>query len=305
MSKPLVTICLITYNHGKYIAQALDSIFQQDVDFQWELNIADDCSTDDTRSIISDYYAKYPTIINLIFQQKNVGPAKNWRDLLLSANGKYIAYIEGDDYWADKTKLKKQINFLENNSDFSICFHDVKSIDLENQDCGDIYALSEMPIVTSVEDLARRNYIPSPSVVVRNLPIIRNLPPWFDEIPMGDWPFYLIIAEFGKIGFIKEKLAVYRIHSSGSWSGSSFITNNQKNIKARGLLDKYFGFRYHSHFFNLEDFYNNEKLVMNYYLEIRNLNGYFNSVFKLIPFRRSLKKTWGYYLLLVRRYFLT
>ena len=122
--KPLLSVCLITYNHVKYIEQAIEGVMLQQVNFPWELIIADDCSTDGTREIVLRYQKKYPEIIKLILQEKNTGPTQNFMDLITYPSSKYIAYFEGDDYWTDPLKLQKQVDFLEANEDYSICFHE-------------------------------------------------------------------------------------------------------------------------------------------------------------------------------------
>ena len=123
MESSLLSVRLITYNHEKYIRQAIDSILAQKVNFTWDIVIADDFSTDSTRSILIEYEKKYPNLIKLILQKENVGPARNFVDLISFKTSSYIAYIEGDDYWTDSLKLQKQVDFLEKNIDYSICFH--------------------------------------------------------------------------------------------------------------------------------------------------------------------------------------
>ena len=93
-------------------------MIRQKVNFTWELIIADDYSTDGTREIIIEYEKKYPDFIKLLFQNDNVGPMKNFIDLISTPQSKYIAYLEGDDYWTDQTKLSFQYNFLENNPEY-------------------------------------------------------------------------------------------------------------------------------------------------------------------------------------------
>src|SRR5436190_151063 len=117
---PKVTTCLITYNHIKYIVQAIESVLVQKTDFPIEIVIADDFSTDGTREIIQKYQRKYPEIIRPILQPKNVGPAVNSIDLFKAARGDYIAYLDCDDFWTDENKLQKQFNFLDQHPDFAI-----------------------------------------------------------------------------------------------------------------------------------------------------------------------------------------
>ena len=112
MEAPLLSVCLITYNHNKYIREAIESILMQKVNFTWELIIADDFSTDGTREIVLEYKEKYPDFIKLILQEKNVGATRNWIDLIIAPKSKYIAYFEGDDYWTNPYKLQKQRDFI-------------------------------------------------------------------------------------------------------------------------------------------------------------------------------------------------
>src|SRR6187402_2860382 len=120
---PLVSVCLITYNHKEYIVQAIESVLMQKTSFGWELIVADDYSTDGTRDILLEYQKQYPELITLILQEHNVGPAKNWMTLMEKPRTKYIAYFEGDDYWTDPLKLQKQVNVLEKNDELAIAAH--------------------------------------------------------------------------------------------------------------------------------------------------------------------------------------
>ena len=116
--RPLVSVGVMTYNHARYIAEALDSVVMQEVNFKYEIVIAEDCSTDGTRDIVVEYQKKYPDVIRLILQEKNVGMKENSNILRRSCRGIYRANLEGDDYWIDPCKLQKQVDFLENNKDY-------------------------------------------------------------------------------------------------------------------------------------------------------------------------------------------
>lgn len=120
---PLVSICCITYNHAPYIRKCLDGFLMQKVDFPFEIIIGEDCSTDNTRRICEEYADKNPDIINLLPSECNLGAVENERRVMQTAKGKYIAFCEGDDYWTDPLKLQKQVDFLESNSDYTVCFH--------------------------------------------------------------------------------------------------------------------------------------------------------------------------------------
>lgn len=120
----LVTVALIAYNQEKYIAQAVNGILSQQVDFEYEILIGDDHSTDGTTEILRNFQEQFPDKIRLFVREKNVGASKNLYLLFAAASGKYIAAIEGDDYWCDEHKLRSQVEFLENHPEFIGCCGD-------------------------------------------------------------------------------------------------------------------------------------------------------------------------------------
>lgn len=121
-----------TYNHEKYIARAIDSILVQRCEYQVQILISDDCSTDKTGQIVSEMEDRYPEIIKVLRHSRNMGMHDNLNKLLLAARSKYVAKLEGDDYWTDERKLQKQISFLDENDDFVACAHNVHIVD-ENE----------------------------------------------------------------------------------------------------------------------------------------------------------------------------
>lgn len=135
MKAPLVSICCLTYNHAPFIKKCLDGFLMQETNFPIEILIHDDCSTDGTIEIIEDYTAKYPELIFPLYEEENQysrgGAGKmdlyNYR----RARGKYIAYCEGDDYWTYSLKLQKQVDFMEANPEYSVCWHRSKQFFVE------------------------------------------------------------------------------------------------------------------------------------------------------------------------------
>lgn len=210
MSAPLLSVCLLTYNHVKYIREAIDGVLMQKTNFSWELIIADDFSTDGTREIVLEYKEKYPDLIKLILQEKNVGSAKNFIDLISAPTSKYIAYFEGDDYWTDPYKLQKQVDFLEEHQDYglvymkAICFH---------QETGRTSKTIGGP-ATTFNQLIINNEIPTLTVCFRNDILIlynETVQPEARNWLMGDYPMWLYFALKAKIYFINETSCVYRI----------------------------------------------------------------------------------------------
>ena len=120
MGKPLLSVSMITYNHEKYLEKAIDSILEQQTNFEYEIVIGDDHSTDNTIDIIKQYVAKYPDKIRPIYRKENVGVKVNFSDTIFRCQGKYVAILEGDDYWTDSLKLQKQVDFLESHPTYSL-----------------------------------------------------------------------------------------------------------------------------------------------------------------------------------------
>lgn len=227
ISEPLVSVCLITYNHCQFIKQAIDGVLMQKVNFDWEFIIADDYSTDGTRDIIKEYAKKFPSLIRLILQEKNVGAGKNWMDLMASPKGKYVAYLEGDDYWTHQDKLQIQLDILEKNLNCILSFH--KTI-IYHQHINYYEVQSNIPhnykIYTSY-DLMKENFINSSSIMFKNG--IINIPSSFLNYPVGDYPFYIILSLYGKIHYTDKCMSVYRV-GCGSWTQRPIIERSKKII---------------------------------------------------------------------------
>ncbi len=119
MDELMVSVIILTYNHEKYIAQAIESVLSQKADFRFEILISDDASADGTADIVREYGERYPDIIRTFIREKNLGPTRNGYETLVQARGKYLASCEGDDYWTDPQKLQKQVDFLEANPEFA------------------------------------------------------------------------------------------------------------------------------------------------------------------------------------------
>jgi hypothetical protein len=221
---PLVSVFMITYQHAPYIREALDSVLMQQVEFPYEICLGEDGSADGTREICLDYARRYPELIRLFLRDRANPPRSKYTapfmhngvETLRSCRGKYVAFLEGDDYWTDPLKLQKQVACLKQNQDSSVCFHPVK-IWREGQLVDDYITKPPESSVSSILDLTQRNYMHTTSVMIRN---------WVDQsdlellrlTPLGDWPLWLRVARHGRIRMLPECMAVYRVHAKGVWS---------------------------------------------------------------------------------------
>lgn len=217
-----VSVVMMTYNHERFIAQAVNSVLLQDVDFEYELLIGEDCSSDRTREILIEMQGNAPDKIRLFLNDVNIGMFHNLNQLLGECKGEYIALLEGDDYWSSPLKLKKQVDFLDRHPGFSICFHNVISNYEDGSHSDVLYCSEDQKGESSLADLMVSDFIPTCSVMYRK-GVIRELPDWCLGLPMCDWPLLILNAKYGKIGYIKETMAVYRIHAGGVWSANQYI----------------------------------------------------------------------------------
>lgn len=117
-NEPMVSVALVTYKHEAYIREALDSILMQQVDFSYEIVAGDDCSPDGTQGILREYAGRYPDRFTLLLREKNLGATANSYDIKCHCKGRYIAQLEGDDFWTDPLKLQKQVDFLESHPEY-------------------------------------------------------------------------------------------------------------------------------------------------------------------------------------------
>jgi len=230
-----VSVAIITYNHENYIAQALRSALSQKVNFDYEIVIGEDCSTDNTREIIIDFQKRFPERIRLLPSLNNLGGKKNFVRTLDACKGDYIALLEGDDYWIDEYKLQKQVDFLNSHEEFVISFHNViKLYDGESR-ISEKYCTNSRNDTFTLEDILVMNFIPTCSTLYRR-GLFGEFPDWFYEIPIGDWPLHILNAQFGKIGYIDEVMGVYRIHRGGFWSQRTPIHRLLVKLKIHSLI---------------------------------------------------------------------
>ena len=202
---------MLTYNQEAYIKQAIEGVLMQKTNFNYQLVIGEDCSTDNTRQICEDYQEKYLSKIKLLPSlDKNMGLIANYMRTIKSCDGEYIAICDGDDYWIDDCKLQKQVDFLENHPDYSIVGTNYMKLYKDNRLVEDIK--DRKKTYYEFDDLVFKNLIPSVTVLFKNIPQKDPLPNWILNFPYGDWPTYLwVLKNSGKIHFLEDVTAVYRM----------------------------------------------------------------------------------------------
>lgn len=238
-----VSVALITYNHEKFIAEALESVLMQKTDFQYEIVIGDDCSSDRTREIIGDFQRNHPDKIRLLTSETNMGVKRNLAQTIMACKGDYIALLDGDDYWTAPQKLRHQVGFLDNHIGCSFCFHSVKRI-YEDRRSNIFYPPGKKETYTLKDLLRHPSFVHTSSIVFRR-ESLGEFPSWFFhcEVIIEDWALTVLIARRGCIGYIDEVMAVYRKHSGGVWSGRGPVQQLLWDLETRNVVNAHLKFQ--------------------------------------------------------------
>lgn len=239
-----LSVCLITFNHERFIAEALRSAVEQQTDFEYEIVVSDDCSTDATREIIVEFQRRYPDKIRLAFPEKNLGVNRNLAVTLKACRGQYLALLEGDDYWTSPTKLQEQVSFLDANPECAICFHAVRIIHEDKKTASRISPRFGHKRISTLEDLLRLgNFIPTCSTVFRHR-LFDQFPDWFYNLRIADFSLHVFNAQHGKVGYINKVMGAYRVHSGGTFSFESASRNAQEVIRLYDYLNDHLEHKY-------------------------------------------------------------
>ena len=244
MDDPKVSVWMITYNHERFVAQAIESVLMQTADFPVELVIGEDGSTDGTRAICAEYARAHPSRVRLLPGGRNLGVVANMVRTLAACRGPYIALCEGDDYWTDPNKLQKQVAWLDGHPAASFCFHpcriesagpadSAKSADGVHRLTGagsrevfeDSRALVMWCVVPTVSAMARKSMLP-------------DFGNEWKTAPVGDWPLFFHLGMRGPFGCLKETMAVYRLHGGSAWSSRDVETQRKTALDAYRFIRK-------------------------------------------------------------------
>ena len=221
MIEPLVSVKMITCNHAPYIAQAIEGVLQQKVNFPIELVIGEDCSTDGTRKIVFECQKKYPDIIRVITSDHNVGMWKNLYRMRKPCRGKYIAYCEGDDYWQHPCKLQKQVDYLESHPECGLVYssYDVYHAKSKKKTKDFIkYRKWEIPENPRISDFVEGKSVLGLAILTCTVMLRRSIYEQIIESDpylysghflMGDTQLWAEIANLTRLHYIPESLATH------------------------------------------------------------------------------------------------
>lgn len=237
--KPMVSIFCMVYNHEPFIRQCLEGFLMQKCNFDYEIVLGEDCSTDNSREIILEYANKFPGKFKLLLHDKNIGASQNQKIVFENCTGKYIALCEGDDYWTDPLKLQKQVDFLDKQKEVVCLMHNAVLINNGRLEKQRKYTNNNMLNYITTEELFKGNSFPTCSLFFRNILLAKDFN-ILAKFSVGDWPLLLILSRKGKIYFENSTMATYRIHDMGEYSKLNYISKFELNQLLRVQIHKYF-----------------------------------------------------------------
>lgn len=233
--RPLVSVHMLAYNHGRYLAEAIEGVIAQNIDFAMELVIGEDCSKDHTREIAFDYQRRYPHLIRIIYSERNVGMIANGLRTLNACRGEYIALCEGDDYWHHPNKLQLQVAYMRahprcvvvhSDYDYRVGSRIRRSVMRSEQ--------RSIPVGEAYDLLQQGNWIATATVLYRAEVWKSFEQATFaaKDYPMGDYSMLLHASLCGEFGYLKESLATYRyMRGSAMNSGHKAALQLRQSIR--------------------------------------------------------------------------
>lgn len=251
-----VTVICLTYNHEKYIRDALDGFVSQRTNFKFEVIVHDDASTDNTPDIIRKYEKMYPDIIKPIYQKENqfrLGVNKYYKFILPISHGEFIALCEGDDYWTDPLKLQKQYDYMAAHPDCSLVVHNTERIDMKS-------GSKKAFLPKSFDDSGKCEF--AAEEVIKNHMLFHTSALFFrkefftknEEFlkchQQYDYLIKSLLVTEGSVHYVPQIMSVYRMGTAGSWTQSTsessekYIHHNEVAIKAMEDLNEYRSFKY-------------------------------------------------------------
>ena len=233
---PIVTTMITAFNHRPYLKRAIESAIMQRGSFVHEVIVADDCSTDGTAELLAELQEKYPGEFTVLPSTKNLGIAENMRRCFAAAKGKYIAVLEGDDYWITPWKLNRQLRFLRENPECSMVFSRIKLLDEKSGKFSLLQRQQGLGSKLTGDDFIKdpnQNLIANFSCCMFVASLVKNLPEEIYAYRLNEISMSFYLEQKGPIGFQPDIMTVYRIHDGSTWSRADKRRQLMSGIRCR------------------------------------------------------------------------
>ena len=216
---PRLSVALMTYNHARFIREALDGVFMQETDFPIEVVIGDDCSTDGTTEIVLEYQRRYPEMTRVLLARENLGARTgngrlNLVRALRACRGEFVALLEGDDYWTAPGKLQIQVDAIDVDPECAGCFHETSVVfDDDSESTHRVYGRTGRSHLDAADTFSLTSPFHTSSFVFRRSAL--DLPEWFLHVVSADMALFSIVAASGRLAKVTGVLSAYRKHPGG------------------------------------------------------------------------------------------
>lgn len=247
---PVVSVCCISYNHARFIRRSLESVVCQKTNFKFEIIIHDDASTDGTIEIIEEFQKKYPNIVTIFEPQNVTSQGKNFHNILKEKiRGKYVAFLETDDYFCDEYKLQKQFDFMENHPDCSMCVHNSRIYDLNKRKFIGVFNKNDTIYQISLQDVLTQWSFQTSSIFIKKE--FAFFPEHFHEFKYyGDFKRVLWCLSQGKVYYLPDIMSVYNKNVPNSALSKTArnlerdLFLQQERIRFLNYYDKWTSFKF-------------------------------------------------------------
>jgi len=286
---------MITYNHELYISEAIEGVMMQRCNFEFELVIGEDFSTDNTLKICKESLKKYSSI-RLISSDANVGMIENFIRTINACTGKYLAFCEGDDYWTERQKLQMQVEYLLQHKDCVLSFHNALTY-AEYRPAPPTPFLKTMPSRISIEEFILKDWFVPTASIVCDYYRMTPFPKEAGSFPSLDLALLILLAANGLVHYVHQNMSVYRQTICGAThqivrQGNTRIEHCNAFIRMLEALDATLGYKYHGLFrqrimrtCHAQNYY---KLRYNYQITPITLYGSLSMVFDRILKRNKI-----------------
>jgi glycosyltransferase involved in cell wall biosynthesis len=241
---PVVSVAVTTFNSAKWLPRALDSVLMQRTSFAVEIVIGDDCSQDETVEVARGYQERHPGVIKILERPNNIGIQRNYYETFENCRGKYIAWLDADDYWTDPEKVAIQTDAFESDASVNVCCHFVRRVTVAGKVKRERYP-SIAPGRYGLNEIIRHSFMATPSIMFRN-GIHRDLPAWYFDFPnMTDWPILVIAALTGDIVLLDRTMADYMLTPGSAFESKGSLYWNEMNARFYELIESVLPAKWH------------------------------------------------------------
>ena len=255
-TNPRVSVLVITYNHEKFVRQAMDSVLMQRTGFDVEIVAADDYSQDSTPEILKGYRTGNPEV-RILPTEAHLGISKNYKRGFDACRGDYVAVLEGDDYWITPRKLEVLSDFMQRHPECALCFHRTIRLDEEFglTSLHPEFGAGAETLFFTARRLASGNVIGGLSTCMYRRDVISRLDPGLWKMKIREWPFNIVVAREGLIGYVPEVMSVYRAHPGGIWSRKTPAERRDILLEVIEPYNEYLKFEFDAEFQTLKRLY--------------------------------------------------